>query len=507
MIATVPPLWRDVDAYVQLTESPFLVTFWGHAPAYSYVAKIPLLAGEQWERWGGNAVANRAPDSSQPGLTDTGIWLLIVAQHLALASALFCFIRAVSHVFWVRLALALAWASNALFYTYAHCLGSETLGLILIVVLATKGLYLIQDRREPGWTDWYLIAGVLSLCIFSRDLNLGLIALLPAAFLLSWVWNRVSAFFTAGESERGSLRDLGSRYLRHAVVAMAIGIACIPLTSYLKKDLARKTRMHPHSRIGFTFLWRLNFLDNLSPEARAVLLRKVAARAHSSKAREIIALLEQMHAEKADMSSGPFMQRAILLFNGPQWEELDRALNEIAFAFLLPPTPEHWQVTKNDLVYALTLPATEIASYLFATTAFYFEHKDQMPLATKLVTFRGTTADQITSIPSQHPYFRLWRGLGYNKVFVVWVLAFAAFVFTARRKGIELRTTAAYGIALTTVGLLICATACLLHECEPRFALSMWQMLLLSLYLLLGKTGDLLASPGRPDAIITTNRI
>jgi hypothetical protein len=490
MIATVPPLWRDVDAYVQLTEHPLRVTFWGHAPAYSYVAKLPLFAGEQFERGRGQTSASRTPDSSQPRLTDTGVWLLIIGQHLALGAAVFCFIRAVSQLFWVRLALALAWASNALFYTYAHCLGSETLGVILIVVLGTKGLDLIQNRPEPRWTHWYLIALVLCACVLARDLNLGLISLLPATFVLAWAWRRI-----AWKRDTLSPRRLNPGYLRDAMVALAVGIACVTVASSLKKDLARKTKMHPHSRIGFTFLWRLNFLDNLSPEARGTLLRKVAARARSSKAREVIALLEQMHAEKADMSCGPFTQRAILLFNGPQWEELDRALNEMAFAFLLPPTPPHLEFTKADLVNALTMPTTEIASYLFATTAFYFEHKKEMPDAANLVTFRGTTAEQIKLIPSQHSYFRLWEGLGYHKVFAIWVLALVVFVLLARRKRSDVGAITAYGIALSAVGIMICATACLLHELEPRFALSLWQTLLLSLYLYLGKTADLLASP------------
>ena len=492
MIVTIPPLWRDVDAYVQLTENPVLVNFWGHAPAYSYVAKPLLFAGEQWERWRGNT-SNRMPGSSQPGLTDTGIWLLIIGQHLALAGAAFCFIRAVSQFFWLRVTLALAWASNALFYTYAHCLGSETLGLILIVVLATKGLRLIQRRREPRWMDWYVFAVVLGLCILSRDLNLGLVLLLPAALLLSWMLHRASVFFASGKRERLWLRRQATRHFRHAAVALAIGVACVVVGNSLKKNLARKTRMHPHSRIGFTFLWRLNFLNNLSPEARGALLQKVAARTGSNKARQVIALLEQMHAEKADMSSGPFMQRAILLFDGPKWEELDRALNQMAFAFLLPPTPEHLQVTKADLVYALTMPPTEITSYLFATTAYYYEHKDQMLQCANLVTFRAATADHITLIPSQHSYFHLWQGLNYNKLFVIWLLALVAFLLLARQRRRNVRAIAAFGIALTGVGLLICATAAVLHELEPRFALSLWQLLLLSLYLFIGKTADLFA--------------
>jgi hypothetical protein len=436
---------------------------------------------------------------------------VIVSQHLALAAAAFCFVCAVSQFFWVRFALAVVWAGNALFYAYAHCLGSETLSLILIVVLATKSLRLLQGRCEPRWTDWYLIALVLGSCVLTRDLNLGLISVLPAALLLAWAQNRAAAFCASSDRERFWLRRLGARYLRHAFIALAIGLACVVVTTSLKKNLARKTRMHPHSRIGFTFLWRLNFLDSLSPEARGVLLRKVAARAHSAEARQVIALLEQMHAEKADMSTGPFMRRAILLFDGPKWMELDRALDEMAFAFLFPPTREHLQATKVDLVYALTMPTPEITSYLFATTAYYFEHKDEMWQCARLVTFRDATAEQIRSIPAQHFYFRLSERLGYHKIFLVWVLALVAFLILARRRRMNPGAIAGLGIALAAAGLLICATAALLHELEPRFALTLWELLLLSLFIFLGKTADLFAIPGstrfeRPAGFETVRR-
>lgn len=475
MITTIPPLWRDADAYTQLTQDPRVATFWGHAPAYCYLAKIPLLLGEQWDRMRGQPPTPRVVES-QPALTDSGIWILIAAQHLALALAVLRFITKISRRFWILLFLALIWASNALCYTFAHCLGSETLGMILIVLLAAQALRLVQLPAELAWRDWFVIAVILLLCFLSRDLNLVLIAFLPIAFLISWFWTR--------KSKPG-------RDLRHAAVAIALGIACLAVGNSLKNDWARKTKLHPHSRIGFTFLWRLNFLDNLSPEARDALLRKVAARTDSTQARQVIALIGQMQTEKADMSVGPFMQRAILLFDGPQWEELDRAMNKMAFAFLLPPTPEHLQATKTDLIHALTMPPTEITNYLFATTAYYFDHKADMTACANLITFRDTTPQQIRSIPTQHSYFRLWKGVSYSKAFVVWLLTLAIFVVIAKRRRTDLGPVIALGVAVTTVGLLICVTACVLHELEPRFALSMWQMLLLSLFLFLGKAAEL----------------
>ncbi len=492
MIATIPPLWRDVDAYNQLTRDPLLTTFWGHAPAYSYVAKIPLFLGEQVERWQGNALAS--PESGLSQLTDTGVGLLIILQHLALCGAAFYFICTISQFYWIRLALALAWASNTLFYTFAQCVGSETLSVILVVLVVAKGLRLIRSRGEPRWMDWYLFAIGLCLCLLSRHVNLWLILLLPMAFLLAWAQNR--GFLVPADRVMRCRTRLGTRHLRQAVIALAIGIACVAVASSLTQRLARKSKFHPHSRIGYTFLWRLPFLKALPPAERTALLQKVAARAHSKEAHQLVTLLEQMHEEGTDPLAGPFTQRAIPLLFPLQtqvpWERLDVALNQMAFAFLLPPTLEHLDAARADFVRALRMPLTDISDWLFHTTAYFFAHKDEMSACAGLVTFRHTSAETIYRMPSQHRYFHLWRGLTYNKALVIWSVSLLVLVVVARRNEINVATITAYGIALVAVGLLIATTNTLLSEFLPRYALPMWQLLLLSLYLFIGTTADLL---------------
>jgi hypothetical protein len=50
------------------------------------------------------------------------------------------------------------------------------------------------------------------------------------------------------------------------------------------------------------------------------------------------------------------------------------------------------------------------------------------------------------------------------------------------------------------VGLFQFAVACVFHDYEPRFGIPMWELLLLSLFLLLGNLLDLLwtaRSPGQ----------
>src|SRR5256885_11358577 len=140
-------------------------------------------------------------------------------------------------------------------YTFAHCVGSETLGMILALVLVWQGLRLVQSEDEPSWKEWYWFAVILLLCILSRDHNLALLALLPLTFLISRVLKLI-----AGNKNPGSRRGFD---LRQAVIAIAIGLACNFVSDSIEQKLARKTRLHPHSRIGFTFFWRLHFLGEL----------------------------------------------------------------------------------------------------------------------------------------------------------------------------------------------------------------------------------------------------
>ena len=491
MMSTIPPLWRDVDAYNQLTRDPLLSTFWGHGLAHSYAAKVPLFLGAKWEQWRGRPTTGNSIEPSQPPLTDSGVALLIAGQHLALCAAALYFITAVSARFWVRLGLALIWASNGLSYTFAHCVGSESLGLIFLVLFVAQVIRLVRDPDEPSWVDWYVLAIALCGCILSRQLNLCLVALLPAVFLAAWAQGRVVSF---PGHRREMNRLLTARYLQRAFIATGVALSCLAVTTALPHNLARKTKFHPHSRIGFTFLWRLHFLDTLTPASRTALFEQIRLRARSNEVRRLVTTLEQLYLEGRGLDDNEFMQRGIKLFNGPMhWKEFDLALNQQAFLFLWPPAAELIEAAKADFFAALKSPPTEVSSYLFDTTAYYFAHKEAMPDCANLVTFRGTDAAQISSMPTRSRYLMLWQGLTFNRALLIWAMALVTLIVIARRVHARSGPTIILAVALNLLGLAMFAASCLLVDNQPRFRLPMWQMLFLSFCIVTGATADLCA--------------
>ena len=106
-----------------------------------------------------------------PLLTDSGVFLLVGSQHLALALTSFYVIAVTTRLLWVRFIIAVIWAANPLFYTLAHCVGGETLSMILVLLISATGLRIIRHSHNVPKKEWCLVGILLWLCTLTRHIN------------------------------------------------------------------------------------------------------------------------------------------------------------------------------------------------------------------------------------------------------------------------------------------------------------------------------------------------
>jgi hypothetical protein len=197
MLTVIPPLWRDVNAYLQVTLPAGPETILQYRPLYCFAARIPLYLGYAIDSVRAGHSLPALGFFIHPVLTDSGVFVLLLVQHATLCFAAFYLITAASGIFWVRLILALVWAANSLLYSFAHCVGAETLSMILIVLLGPVGLRIIRHSRNVPKKEWFLVGILLWGCTLTRQINAVLAALLPLVFVLLGLY-RLSAVRFAG---------------------------------------------------------------------------------------------------------------------------------------------------------------------------------------------------------------------------------------------------------------------------------------------------------------------
>lgn len=489
-LATVPPLWRDFDAYLQTTGGIDPATVLLHGPLYSFLARLPLFVGYLIENGGGAEARALGGFLLQPTLTDSGVFALVLLQHAALLGAQFYFVVTVTRVGWVRVLLATVLAANPMLYAFAHCVGSEALSAIGFVVLAAIGLRIVRRGADTTLREWIVLGVVLVLLMLTRQINAALIGLLPLALfpLLHW--------------RRGPRSDAGAvRGLRHFLIAVAIGAVGFAVSIGCVRLIASNAGMPYRSKIGYTFMWRLRLLQDLSTTERERVVAAAASRARSPEGKGVIEALHDAfaHREPPDVHEFIRERRAALIPPGtPEAAaQIDRAMNEMPLAFLTGSPAALVNAATEDFVAARRMSVWRLSEFLFETSAHYFKGREAMPQLANLVTYRGATPEQIMAVAKRHAYLRWWHVVTYDGIFVVWLAALAALTILARTTRGTFVVTAAYATALLVTGLLMMFANCFLTEPLPRYALPMFELTFLSLVLLLGQIAEAFSSQTR----------
>lgn len=151
----MPPLWRDVDAYIQLTENPAISAYWGHDALYCIFVRLPLFLSYEPQHAAG--AQGPARFFIHPVLTDPGIYCTIILQHILLCSAALYLIVTLTQSLVARQILAVCFAANPISYTFAQSVGSESLSAVLILFFATAGWRLLF-ATNVGAKNWVAFA-------------------------------------------------------------------------------------------------------------------------------------------------------------------------------------------------------------------------------------------------------------------------------------------------------------------------------------------------------------
>lgn len=473
LCATVPPLWRDADAYFQLTDHPARSTYLGHGALYCLVVRVPLRLGYQLEYLKGEQPKRPKHFLANPRLTDTGTLLLIAAQHIALCLAALALITAATRVFVVRLLLAFLFALTPIFYTFAHCVSSETLSMILLLLVAAVALRLIKNYGARPTRDWCLLGLALCAAILTRPANILVALLLPLAFLIPGV----------------------ARHWRRALLALLIAIVSIAAARLTTAAICHAGGYPTYTRFGFPFLWRLSFLDRQPIPVRNELLDRAESKLHTDDARRLLGLIHQTVNDSGKLEASDLLRRSYDSFldvseNNGYARRWDLALNEIAHAFLYPPPRELLKAACDDFRAATGTSLGAPTFFLFVTTVYYFDHADSLSQYARLHTYRDFDRNALLQIATTHPYLHSLGKLKLNFAIVLWFVLTAVTLLRVRNS--EVRAICIYTAVLIAGGLLIMASTCLIGEMLPRYTLPGWETTIVAIILVLGQLGDAL---------------
>jgi hypothetical protein len=485
LIVTVPPLWRDSDAYVQTVFPPSAATILAHGPLYCTLSRLPL--------WFGYLISGAGPAVGlghfikHTQLTDTGVFALLLLQHVGLWCAALYFINAIAAALWARLLLAIFFASQPLFYSFAHCVGSETLSMIITVFLAGAGLRIILRYPAIKMRDWILFGALLCSGILTRHINCVLAALLPITIFLIALghplrllpWQQPTS--SSGYFDFAQPTDIW-------ITSIATGLTALILATSVTHLLCWRAHIHWRSTFGYTFVWRLNFLPRMPAASRVRLISVAASRCRLPETRQLLAMLADWFQQTRPWEPGQFVKEArTALFSSTekfQDEKFHHSLNEMARAFLSPPSPALRTAALQDFQYATRLSEGDVVQYLFAMTDYLLTHHSRMPRLAELKTFREPHG-KLTEAANRF-FFRWWSPLSFR----VWSVIALVVLLVAIAMNSKFQTGGAraivYAATLIAFGIIMVVLNCFIAEILPRFALPMMEFLLLSIMILLG---------------------
>jgi hypothetical protein len=483
LLLAFPPLWRDSDGFYQVYDRLGEMTILHWPPLYCILARIPIALG-------GIITAYLSGQGFPgflifpPNLTDLGILLLILSQHILLITTLLFICISLAESAIVRILVAAVFVLSPPLYAFAHSVGSESLSNVLTLLVAALS-YRWLRYKTASQVPVFCLGAALVAAILTRHVNAILIALMPGTCLAAFAC-------TLNIRPQGSLSNtpfFGRPYVRQCFQFLLVGGLSLLCANLIVLGLCRLAKTPYRSKVGSTFGWRLFYLASLSTNSQDKVLRRIdesladpAASYALNKGRELLArnswdaavLHRALYEWLADHQVGGWKRLRL---------ETDKKLNRIAWQFLFNGGGDFWRMVGQDFWTSLKYSPADICRDAFRTTDLFV----RMSSGPSFAAVRGLSTLQMRresyeSQWSRDPYLTLGKGIPIWAIIVavgagtLWLLLF-------RRPQPPESSLFPWCVILT--GLTISLANCVLTFLLARFALPLYLLTLFGLAIVL----------------------
>jgi hypothetical protein len=489
---TLPPLWRDEDAFNEIASTFAPRGIIHYLPGYCLGGRLIVFTGSVF---GSLLRGHGVPDLSLnfTPLNDAGICTLLVVQHLLLIFSLFYAVRTLSDHFPMRVLLAAFFALTPWAYVYANCIGSEAFSNPLVYLIAAFGWNCLRtaelSRRKVG-----IFFGLLLAAALTRQINGVLAAGLPIALLP-----------LAGKELifRGATDRSRFRYARRLVIFVAVGLSAIGASVLIQRTMCRLFRVPFSSTFGETFSYRMSYLENMPEYERAAILAGISAQVRDPVLTEALQSLDRSLYQGQKWSNMFLYYKIdeILLRSGVDeierrtWE-IHLKLNRMAICVLLSGEPNFRNAVWTDFVLSPFFVQPDLAYSPFELTDWV---QTQLPFP-RYERLRGLASFQhqegyYKTAWTQIPYFHLFdRVPMLEMVCLTFALAlvFGGLALTGFCRNPITEVGAWYAIAMVAVGLLISFATCLSTYFQGRLYLPVYALFQMAMLLAVSLAANLL---------------
>jgi hypothetical protein len=494
---TLPPLWRDEDAFNEIASTFAPRGIIVYLPGYCLGGRLIVFAGSiVGSLLGGHGIPYLS--ISITPLNDAGIYTLLVVQHFFLILSLWYAVRTLSDHFSMRVLFAVLFALTPCVYIYANCIGSEAFSNPLVYLIAAFGWNCLRTP-ELNRRKVFIYFGLLLAAALTRQINAVLAAGLPIALLplagKELILRRAAADLINRQSR--------FRYTRRFLIFVVVGLSAIGTSVLVQQTMCWLFRVPFRSSFGEIFSYRMSYLEGLPEQERTAILARISAKVGDP------VLTEALEALNRSLNQGQKWNNMFLYYKIDEilvrsgFNEMQRRnwqihlkLNRIATCVLLSGEPNFRNAVWTDFVLSPFFDQAEIAYPPFELTDWV---QTQLPYP-RYERLRG-----LASFKHQEGYYKAaWERIPYAHLFervpmlemalvtIALAIVFGGLALVGLSRDPNTEAGAWYATGMIVVGFLVSFATCLSTYFQGRLFLPVYSLFQMGMLLTVSLAANIL---------------